>query len=219
MHIILIGPPGSGKGTQAHWLSQRYHIPHLSTGDMLRNILTQQSALSNPIKAHLEAGELVPDALVIRLIQDRIAHADCQNGFILDGFPRTLEQARQLNQSAIAIQHVIEFKISDATVLKRFSGRRIHPNSGRTYHIDYAPPKIKDQDDITGEPLIQRTDDQEATIQKRLNLYYQNTQPVLHYYQHLANSGEPSLQYHTIDAEQPIQTVRDYLTQQIQPHS
>ena len=183
MHVILLGPPGAGKGTQAQFITQHFNIPQISTGDMLRAAVKANTTLGQQAARYMQAGELVPDQLMISLIQERIVESDCKNGFLLDGFPRTVEQAKALQQAQVPIDHVVELVVPAEEILKRITGRRIHPASGRVYHLDYHPPKVKGQDDLTGEPLIQRQDDTEETVQKRLQVYQQQTAPVVAYYQ------------------------------------
>lgn len=211
MHrIILLGPPGAGKGTQAHWIEQQYHIPCIATGEMLRAAIKQNSALGLQAKHFMEQGALVPDTLVITLIRHRILRSDCQQGFLLDGFPRTLAQATTLRTDQIPIDVILELKIADEIVIERLSGRRIHPASGRIYHIRHQKPKISGKDDITGEPLIQRTDDLEETIRKRLAVYHQQTQPLLEYYKGWWQSGDrtaPTIL--KIDGNQEIAIIRE----------
>lgn len=190
MRIILLGSPGAGKGTQARFICQKYHIPQISTGDMLRAAVQQQTPLGKTAKKIMEEGGLVPDDLIINLVKERIAQPDCINGFLFDGFPRTLVQAEALKKAEIPIDTVIEIYVPDDEIIKRMSGRLVHPASGRVYHKIYNPPKIVNQDDLTGEPLIQRDDDKEETVRKRLDVYHQQTEPLLQYFANWANSGE-----------------------------
>jgi adenylate kinase len=217
MRIILIGPPGSGKGTQAYWISTYYAIPHLATGDMLRAVVTQKSPLSRTIEAILRQGQFVPDALVMRLIRERINQVDCQRGFILDGFPRTLAQAEMLKDTEIQIDLVIELTASDEVIIERLSGRRVHPGSGRIYHIHHHPPRVPHQDDVTGEPLIQRTDDNAQVIKKRLAIYYEKTKPVGQYYQNWANSKDPAApKYDALSCNHSIEAIRQHIANLIE---
>lgn len=190
MRIILLGSPGAGKGTQARFICQKYHIPQISTGDMLRAAVQQQTPLGKTAKKIMEEGGLVPDDLIINLVKERIAQPDCINGFLFDGFPRTLVQAEALKKAGIPIDTVIEIYVPDDEIIKRMTGRLVHPASGRVYHKIYNPPKIANQDDLTGEPLIQRDDDKEETVRKRLDVYHQQTEPLLQYFANWANSGE-----------------------------
>ena len=191
MRIVLLGSPGAGKGTQAQFIIEKYAIPQISTGDMLRAAVKAGSELGIAAKKVMDAGELVSDDIIIALVKERIAQADCAQGFLLDGFPRTLAQAAALKDAQIKIDYVIEVAADDAEIIKRLSGRRVHPASGRTYHVIYNPPKQADKDDISGEALVQRDDDKEAIVQKRLELYHQQTKPLMEFYQNWAHSGDP----------------------------
>ncbi len=187
MKIILVGGPGSGKGTQAQFICQEYKIPQISTGDMLRAAVKAGSALGLKVKSIMESGALVSDDLILELISERIQQADCKNGFLLDGFPRTLAQADGLADMGISLDYVIEISVSDEEIVKRLSGRRTHPESGRVYHVDFNPPKIDGMDDLSGEPLIQREDDQVNVITQRLEVYHQQTEPLISYYSEKAS--------------------------------
>lgn len=189
MRIILLGPPGAGKGTQAEFIRDHYHIPWISTGDILRAAIKAGTELGLKAKKIVESGKLVSDDIMIGIIQERIAQADCKNGFLLDGFPRTIPQAEALQQEKIHIDYVIEIVADDEEIIKRISGRRIDPISGRIYHILYHPSQREGKDDITGSPLIQREDDKEETIRKRLNVYRQQTEPLVNYYREKVKSG------------------------------
>lgn len=182
MRIILLGSPGSGKGTQAQFITEKYDIPQISTGDMLRAAVREGTPLGIEAKKVMDAGGLVSDDIILGLIKERIAQPDCQNGFLLDGFPRTIAQAEGLAAMNIVIDHVIEIVVEDEEIVKRMSGRRVHPGSGRTYHVAFNPPKTAGIDDVTGEPLIQRDDDQEDTVRKRLSVYHEQTKPLVGYY-------------------------------------
>lgn len=181
MRLILLGSPGAGKGTQAKFISDRYHIPHISTGDIFRNAVTQGTELGKKVKEIVDSGRLVPDELVIELVKERLTKPDCNNGFLLDGFPRTHEQAESLAQFR-DIDAILDIDVPEEEIIKRLTGRRVHPASGRTYHIYYQPPKIADKDDVTGESLIQREDDKEGTVRKRLQIYQDQTSPLRVYY-------------------------------------
>ncbi|OGT42286.1 MAG: adenylate kinase [Gammaproteobacteria bacterium RIFCSPHIGHO2_12_FULL_37_34] len=183
MRLILLGCPGAGKGTQAKLIAEKYHIPQISTGDILRSAIQQHTPLGEKVKEIVESGRLVPDEIVIQLVKNRLKQADCERGFLLDGFPRTVVQAQALHCDT-AIDYVIDIDVPENELIKRLSGRRTHLASGRTYHILYHPPVVPNQDDVTGEPLVQRLDDQEETIKKRLAVYQQETQPLREYYQH-----------------------------------
>lgn len=183
MRIILLGPPGAGKGTQSQRIMQTFNIPQISTGDMLRAAVKAGTPLGLKAKVAIDAGELVSDDVIIGLVKERIQQEDCHNGFLFDGFPRTIVQAEAIDEAKIKIDHVIEIALDDDEIVHRLSGRRIHPASGRVYHVDYHPPKISDLDDVTGEVLIQRDDDQEQTIRNRLAVYHAQTAPLIDYYQ------------------------------------
>ncbi len=182
MHIILLGSPGSGKGTQAQFITEKYTIPQISTGDMLRAAVREGTPLGIEAKKVMDAGGLVSDGIILGLIKERITAADCANGFLLDGFPRTIAQAEGLNQMGVAIDTVIEIVVEDEEIVKRMAGRRVHLQSGRSYHIEFNPPKTDGLDDVTGEPLIQRDDDKEETVRKRLSVYHEQTKPLVGFY-------------------------------------
>lgn len=182
MRIILLGSPGSGKGTQAQFITQKYGIPQISTGDMLRAAVRAGTPLGIEAKKVMDAGGLVSDAIILGLIKERITNDDCANGFLLDGFPRTIAQAEGLQAMGVEIDNVIEIAVDDEEIVKRMAGRRVHSTSGRSYHIEFNPPKVAGIDDITGEPLIQRDDDKEETVRKRLSVYHDQTKPLVGYY-------------------------------------
>lgn len=182
MRIILLGSPGSGKGTQAQFITEKYGIPQISTGDMLRAAVRAGTALGLEAKKVMDAGGLVSDDIILGLIHERIAQADCANGFLLDGFPRTIAQAEGLEAMGIAIDTVIEIVVPDEDIVQRMAGRRVHAASGRSYHIEFNPPKVENVDDVTGEALIQRDDDREETVRKRLGVYHEQTKPLVGYY-------------------------------------
>src|ERR1035437_2621512 len=190
MRIILLGLPGAGKGTQAQFLIDRFKIPQISTGDMLRAEIKAGTALGIEAKNYMDAGALVPDHLVTEMAKQRVAQPDCLNGFIIDGFPRTIAQAESLRIAGTDIDFVVEIEVADDEILRRMSGRRIHPGSGRTYHIDFNPPKVPGKDDLTGQPLIQRADDNEETVKKRIANYHSQTKPLVNYYLGWAASGD-----------------------------
>lgn len=210
MRLILLGPPGSGKGTQAQYIMERFDIPQISTGDMLRQAVAAKSVLGNQVKIIMDTGGLVPDDLIIKLVKDRIEQSDCERGFLLDGFPRTVKQAEALMQAGIHIDKVIELEVPDETIVQRLSGRRVHLKSGRVYHTEYQPPNRPNHDDVTGEPLVQRDDDKEETVRRRLGLYRSQTQPVAAYYLRLS-LREPQLapQCIKIDGSEPPLVVFD----------
>jgi adenylate kinase len=182
MRIILLGSPGSGKGTQAQFITEKYAIPQISTGDMLRAAVRDGTPLGVEAKKVMDAGGLVSDDIMLGLIKERIAQPDCVNGFLLDGFPRTIAQAEGLDVMGVKIDKVIEINVADEEIVKRIAGRRVHPPSGRTYHVEYNPPKVEGIDDATGEALIQRDDDKEETVRKRLSIYHELTRPLVSYY-------------------------------------
>jgi len=182
MRIILLGSPGSGKGTQAQFITQKYAIVQISTGDMLRAAVREGTPLGIEAKQIMDAGGLVSDDIILGLIKERIAQPDCANGFLLDGFPRTIAQAEGLSAMGVKIDTVIEIVVADEEIVKRMAGRRVHPQSGRTYHVEFNPPKVDGIDDVTGETLIQRDDDKEETVRKRLSVYHEQTQPLVDYY-------------------------------------
>lgn len=185
MRIILLGAPGAGKGTQAKFIMGSYAIPQISTGDMLRAAVKAESPLGLQVKDIMASGGLVSDDIIISLVKERIAQDDCKNGFLFDGFPRTIPQAEALRAAGVVIDHVLEIHVDDEEIVKRLSGRRVHPDSGRIYHIEYNPPKNEGVDDVTGEPLIQRDDDKEETVRKRLAVYHEQTEPLVEYYKNM----------------------------------
>lgn len=189
MRLILLGAPGAGKGTQATFLTMKYGIPQISTGDMLRAAVKAQTPLGLAAKKVMDAGALVSDDIIIGLVRERISQPDCAKGFLFDGFPRTIPQADALKDAQIQLDYIVEVDVPDAEIIKRMSGRRVHPASGRTYHIMFNPPKTPEHDDITGEPLVQRDDDREETVRKRLEVYHSQTRPLADYYRRWADSG------------------------------
>lgn len=210
MKIILLGAPGAGKGTQAEYLRETYGIPQISTGDMLRAAVKAGTPLGLQVKSVMESGGLVTDAIIIALIEERIKAADCASGFLFDGFPRTIPQAQALVDAGIDIDVVLEIDVPDAEIVRRLSGRRVHLASGRIYHIESKPPQRADVDDVTGEPLIQRDDDKEATIRKRLSVYHEQTKPLAEFYRKAA-SQKKSLRFLTMSGVGDITTIRDAL--------
>ncbi|WBA80661.1 adenylate kinase [Endozoicomonas sp. GU-1] len=183
MRVILLGAPGAGKGTQAQFIMEEYGIPQISTGDMLRAAIKNGTELGNRVKAVMDSGALVSDDIIIALVKERIAESDCANGFLFDGFPRTIPQAEALRDAGVAIDHVVEIAVDDEEIVKRMSGRRVHPESGRTYHVVFNPPREEGKDDVTGEALVQRADDEEETVRKRLGVYHDQTAPLVEFYQ------------------------------------
>lgn len=206
MKIILLGAPGAGKGTQAQFLTKAFDIPQISTGDMLRAAIKAGTELGKLAKSFMDSGKLVTDEIIIGLVKDRITHEDCKNGFLLDGFPRTVPQADALKAAGVAIDAVIEIDVPDSEIVKRMSGRRAHLPSGRTYHIIYNPPKIEGKDDETGEDLVQRDDDKEDIVLDRLSVYHELTQPLVSYYQGVSKA-DSSVKYIRIDGTQTIDAV------------
>ncbi len=206
MKIILLGAPGAGKGTQAQFLKKIFDIPQISTGDMLRAAIKAGTPLGKMAKEFMDAGKLVTDEIIIGLVQERIKEPDCKNGFLLDGFPRTVPQADALKDAGVSIDAVVEIDVPDSEIVKRMSGRRVHLASGRTYHIAYNPPKVEGKDDQTGEPLIQREDDKEEIVKDRLKVYHELTQPLVTYYKDMAKQN-PALKYVRVDGTQDIDTV------------
>lgn len=209
MNIILLGAPGAGKGTQASFLKDQYKIPQISTGDMLRSAVKNNTSLGGKAKEFMEKGELVPDSLIIALVKLRVKNNDCINGFLLDGFPRTIPQAEALNVAGIKIDIVIEINVPDEKIIERLSGRRIHLESGRIYHIKYNPPKIEGIDDDTGDPLITRNDDVTETIIERLKNYHHQTEPLIEFYELFSGSSKPNLIY--IDGTKSPETINQEL--------
>lgn len=189
MKLILLGAPGAGKGTQAAFITEKYGIPQISTGDMLRAAVKAGTPLGQAAKKVMDAGGLVSDDLILGLVAERLKQPDCANGFLFDGFPRTLPQAEALRAQGVNLDCVLEINVADDEIIRRMSGRRVHPGSGRTYHIVFNPPKVDGKDDVTGEPLIQREDDKEETVRKRLAVYHSQTHPLIEYYANLSASG------------------------------
>ena len=191
MKLILLGAPGAGKGTQAQFIREKFSIPQISTGDMLRAAVKAGTALGLAAKQVMDAGGLVSDEIIIGLVSDRLQQDDCQAGYLFDGFPRTLPQAEAMKVAGVALDYVLEIDVADEEIIERMSGRRVHPGSGRTYHIRFNPPRVAGKDDVTGEDLMQRDDDQEETVRKRLQVYHSQTKPLLDYYRDWAASGDP----------------------------
>jgi adenylate kinase len=189
MRLILLGAPGAGKGTQATFIKEKFNIPQISTGDMLRAAVKAGTTLGLEAKKFMDAGGLVPDEVIIGLVKERIKDADCQAGFLFDGFPRTIPQAEAMKQAGVMIDYVVEIDVPDEAIIERMSGRRSHPASGRTYHVKFNPPKVEGKDDITGEELVQREDDKEDVVKNRLSVYHAQTKQLVGYYSDWANSG------------------------------
>ncbi|MCH9757135.1 MAG: adenylate kinase [Gammaproteobacteria bacterium] len=208
VRLILLGGPGAGKGTQAERLAEKFNIPKISTGDMLRAAVSAGTPLGMSAKKIMDAGQLVSDDIIIALVKERLALPDCEPGFLLDGFPRTIPQADALVAAKIALDHVVEIAVDDEEIVKRISGRRMHLASGRAYHIHYNPPKEEGIDDVTGEPLVLREDDDEGIIRKRLDVYHKQTEPLIHYYQNEGAMGTEGVpQFHRILGEGSVDDV------------
>ncbi len=214
MKIILLGAPGAGKGTQAQFLTKKFNIPQISTGDMLRAAIKAGTEMGKMAKKAMDSGSLVTDEIIIGLVKDRIAEDDCKNGFLLDGFPRTVPQADALKEAGVAIDAVVEIDVPDSEIVKRMSGRRVHQNSGRTYHVTFNPPKVEGKDDETGEELIQRADDKEEIVLDRLKVYHEQTQPLVDYYSKEAENNS-ALKYIRVDGTQKIDAVEKEVLSQL----
>jgi len=209
MRLILLGGPGAGKGTQAAFITEHFSIPQISTGDMLRAAVKAGTALGREAKAVMDTGGLVSDDLILGLVKERIAEPDCANGFLFDGFPRTIAQAEALKEQDVGIDYVVEIAVDDGEIIRRMSGRRVHLASGRTYHIVFNPPKIAGKDDPTGEDLIQRDDDQEAVVKKRLSVYHEQTEPLIAYFRAWQDAGgETAPKFIRIDGIGDVERVR-----------
>ena len=210
MRVILLGGPGAGKGTQAGYITEKYNIPQISTGDMLRAHVKAGSELGKAAKKIMDEGGLVSDDIIMGMIKERIQEDDCKKGYLFDGFPRTIPQADALKNEGIAVDAVVEIDVDDDEIIKRMSGRRVHLASGRTYHVVFNPPRVEGKDDETGEDLIQRDDDQEETVRKRLQVYHDQTEPLIEYYSSWAASGEDGAPaYHKIAGIGGVEEIRD----------
>jgi adenylate kinase len=210
MRLILLGAPGAGKGTQANFIKEKYNIPQISTGDMLRAAIKEGTELGMAAKKVMDAGGLVSDDIMIGLVKNRLKEADCANGYLFDGFPRTIAQAEAMKEAGINVDYVLEIDVPDEAIIERMSGRRSHPASGRVYHTKFNPPKVDNVDDITGEPLVQRDDDKAETVMKRLGVYHNQTEVLLGYYNQWAASGEPGApKYRKISGVGPLDEVRE----------
>jgi adenylate kinase len=205
--LILLGPPGAGKGTQANLIKEKFDIPQISTGDMLRAAVSAGTELGLKAKEVMDAGGLVSDELILGLVKERISEDDCKNGYLFDGFPRTIVQAEAMTTSSIGVDYVVEIKVEDEPIIKRMSGRRAHLASGRTYHIEFNPPKVEGKDDVTGEDLVQRNDDQEETVKKRLDVYHEQTSPLIKYYTELSNQNDAKINYVSVNGMQDVNDV------------
>ncbi|RWU12677.1 adenylate kinase [Pseudidiomarina gelatinasegens] len=209
MRIILLGAPGAGKGTQAQFLMKTFGIPQISTGDMLRAAIKEGTDLGKQAKAVMDAGKLVSDDIMIGLVKERVAQPDCQNGFLLDGFPRTIPQADGMHAAGIDVDVVLEFDVPDEVIVERMAGRRVHPGSGRVYHVTYNPPKVEGKDDETGDDLVIRDDDKETTVRKRLSIYHEQTEPLVAYYRKLAEQGQ--VKFHKVDGTGDVEDISNEL--------
>lgn len=214
MRIILLGAPGAGKGTQAQFLTKKYNIPQISTGDMLRAAIKAGTDMGKMAKTAMDTGQLVTDEIIIGLVKDRIAEDDCKNGYLLDGFPRTLPQADAVMNAGISVDAVIEIDVPDSEIVTRMAGRRAHLASGRTYHVSFNPPKVEGKDDVTGEDLVQRDDDKESVVLDRLKVYYELTQPLIGYYKDQASKVD-TLMYITVDGTADIADVEEAITSRL----
>ena len=210
MRLILLGGPGAGKGTQANFIKEKFGIPQISTGDMLRQAVKDGTELGKEAKKYMDAGQLVPDDVIIGLVKERIKEPDCEKGFLFDGFPRTIPQAEAMKEAGVKIDYVVEIAVPDEEIIKRMSGRRVHLPSGRTYHIIYNPPKVEGKDDVTGEPLVQREDDKEETVRKRLEVYHAQTEPLVDFYKKWEASGDPDApKYIRIDGVGTVEEIKE----------
>ena len=212
MRLILLGGPGAGKGTQANYIKENYQIPQISTGDMLRAAVKAGTELGLKAKAYMDSGGLVPDDVIIGLVKERIKEPDCEKGFLFDGFPRTIPQADAMKEAGVPIDAVVDIDVPDEEIINRMSGRRAHLASGRTYHIIFNPPKVEGKDDITGEPLVQRDDDKEETVRKRLKVYHDQTEPLIDYYKSWESSGEAGAPHYVpIEGVGKVEQIRNQI--------
>jgi adenylate kinase len=210
MRLILLGPPGAGKGTQANFIREKFAIPQISTGDMLRAAVKAGTPLGIAAKKVMDAGQLVSDDIIIGLVRERLGHGDCTKGYLFDGFPRTIPQAEAMRAADVRIDYVLEIDVPDDEIITRMSGRRVHPASGRTYHLKFNPPRVEGRDDATGEPLVQRDDDREETVRKRLEVYRAQTRPLVDYYGNWAASGDAKApRYRRISGQGAVDQIRD----------
>ncbi|MFL6570337.1 MAG: adenylate kinase [Burkholderiales bacterium] len=209
MRLILLGPPGAGKGTQASFIREKFGIPQISTGDMLRAARAANTPLGIEAGKIMDAGQLVSDDIIVALVEQRLGHGDCTKGYLFDGFPRTIPQAEAMKAADVRIDHVLEIDVPDDEIITRMSGRRVHPASGRSYHLKFNPPRSEGKDDVTGEPLVQRDDDRESTVRKRLEVYRLQTRPLVEYYRKWAATGDSKApSYHKISGSGPVDEIR-----------
>ena len=214
MRLILLGAPGVGKGTQAQFITEAYGIPQISTGDMLRQAIAAETPLGLEVRGVMDRGELVTDEIIVNLVKERLAQPDCEKGFLFDGFPRTIPQAEAVEKAGIALDHVVEIQADEAEIIRRLSGRRVHPGSGRTYHTVYQPPQQEGIDDETGEALVQRDDDQEETVRERLRVYQEQTAPLVSFYRNVA--ATTSVRYSAVDGTGSTDDIRVRIAQALE---
>lgn len=217
MRLILLGPPGAGKGTQASFITQHYGIPQISTGDMLRAAVKAGTPLGLEAKKVMDAGGLVSDQIIIGLVRDRLTQPDCANGYLFDGFPRTIPQADALKDAGVKLDYVIEIEVPQQDIIERMSGRRVHPASGRSYHVRFNPPKVEGKDDVTGEPLVQRDDDREETVRHRLSVYEQQTRPLVDYYSGWAKQDAQAPRYRKISGVGAVEEIKSRVFAALNP--
>ncbi len=211
MRLILLGPPGAGKGTQAAYITEHFGIPQISTGDMLRAAVKAGSALGIAAKKIMDAGGLVSDEIIIGLVKDRLTQPDCSKGYLFDGFPRTIPQADALKHAKVGLDFVVEIAVPEQDIIERMSGRRIHPGSGRSYHVRFNPPKVAEQDDVTGEKLVQREDDKEETVRHRLQVYRDQTRPLIDYYSSWANADASAPRYRKVQGVGSVDEIKAHI--------
>jgi adenylate kinase len=218
MRLMLLGPPGAGKGTQAGFVKERFGIPQISTGDMLRAAVKAGTPLGVEAKKVMDAGKLVSDDIIVGLVRERLKQVDCAKGYLFDGFPRTIPQAEALRGSGVPLDYVLEIDVGEDDIIRRMSGRRVHPASGRNYHVQFNPPKVPGKDDVTGEPLVQREDDREETVRKRLDVYRDQTRPLVEYYSKWAAQGDPRApKYVKISGVGTVEQIRDRIFAALKP--
>ncbi len=215
MKVILLGPPGAGKGTQANLIKEKFNIPQISTGDMLRAAVSAGTPLGLEAKKVMDAGGLVSDELILGLVKERVNQDDCENGYLLDGFPRTIAQADGMVSLGIDVEYVVEIKVEDSAIISRMSGRRAHLASGRTYHVEFNPPKVEGKDDVTGEDIVQRDDDKAETVKKRLDVYHEQTAPLVKYYTDLANQDGSKTRYVSVNGMNDVNDVMNDILSQL----